>query len=110
MKKFYLSLIVLTLLLLVFSNLVCVAIPKENSLAMKLEDNQDKWDLVMDNDFLSYPLTEYYEPKKDLVEFIRLNKNNYETHKEVVLFTVPILILSLIGYFRERSIRPKVKE
>ncbi|MFC1703332.1 hypothetical protein ACFL1E_00920 [Candidatus Omnitrophota bacterium] len=101
MKKIYLSLIILASLIFLFNFSVCIAIPPEYSVAMRLEQNQDKWDLVIDDDFL-FPFLASRGPKEELIKFISQNKDNYTHYRETAMFTITVILFSVIGYCRER--------
>jgi len=103
MKYFYKTLIIITTLLMATYFVVTIAIPKEYFLAMTLEMNQEKWDLSIHDDWAKS--LNNHEPKKELIQFINKNKNNYTGAKEVFIISITVLILSLIGYLREKYIK-----
>ena len=99
-KKIYLILIIFSISILFLSLLVTIAIPSEYFVAIELESNPTKWDLIInDNSFQSS--LRPHNLKEELIKFIHENKNNYTHLDQVWIFLLTTFTFSLIGYVRE---------
>lgn len=104
MKIFYSVLIWLSLLSVLFSNLVTIATSRDQFLAAKLVDHPNQWSLSLKEDsYLEERFAE--EDAADLLAtFLKSHANSeYQFIGAITAAGLCVLIFSAIGYWREKK-------
>ncbi len=102
MKRLYLGIMIVTVLLLLVNSAITIAIPQEFYVAITLEEYPDTWEVAVKDREL--PMLERVNVKAELRKFIAENKQHYSHQDMIAASCFIVLVFSAIGYCRERMI------
>jgi len=111
MKSFYRYLFCISAFALVYSSVISVAVPVEESFASMLASYPDGWDIVALTDKSFGYVTEPQKAKHLLVSFLKNNKHpTYRSLEHASYGIFIVLVFSLVGWLREKRVERKIAE